>query len=62
MTVTEEMARRVKEGPTEKEPRPIEADSEDDDAVTPGGVKKGCVEVGEVPLVQKALNQNDWKQ
>ena len=38
-----------KNGLTKKEPGPIEADGENDDAVAPGRVKKGGVEVGKVP-------------
>ena len=33
---------------TKEEPGSVEADGEDDDTVTPGRVKEGCVKVGEV--------------
>ena len=53
-----------KDGLTKKEPGPIEADGENDDAVAPGGVKKGSVEVGEVPEItnKKYQLQNKQKQ
>ena len=40
---------RVNDGPTKEEPRSIEADCEDDDAIAPGGIQQGCVQVREVP-------------
>ena len=50
-----------KDGLTKKEPGPIEADCQDDDTVAPGWVKKGGVEVGEVPEFQTAININQYQ-
>ena len=41
---------------TKEEPGSVEADGEDDDTVTPGRVKEGCVKVGEVSGVQELSN------
>ena len=43
---------------TKEEPGSVEADGEDDDTVTPGRVKEGCVKVGEVSGVYELSNEN----